>query len=133
MIREIRRPDRDTEYHYFNNNYIYHSTLLFYHIIQTIIILVLFYNLKKINFSFLFSGINLFFYCYISIILFIQIFLIVNFIHFKEREVHFTFIITFIVFKVLELFFLFFISQYVYSKYIYYIYISICISLFIQS
>ena len=125
--------DRDRVYD-FNDNYVYHSSLLFYHIIQTIFTLVLYYNLKKnINFSFLFSGINLFFYCFISITLFIQIFLIVNFIHFFETKVHFTFILTFIVFKGLELFFLFFISQYVYSKYIYYIYISICISLFILS
>ena len=62
-----RENERDREYD-FNDNYVYHSSLLFYHIIQTIFTLVLYYNLNKnINFSFLFSGINLFFYCFISI------------------------------------------------------------------
>ena len=111
----------------------YHMKITFFFNLQTVLTLVLYHNLNKYNFSFLFSGIPLFFYWLISIILFLEISFIINYIHFKENDVKLSFFATFIVFKTLELFFLFFISQYINSKYIYYIYISIAISLIIHS
>ena len=114
-----------------SNKYYVRITALF--TFQTIIILSLFCGLKKINFSFLFSGIPLIFYSIISIILFFEISFVINYIHFKENNVRSSFYSAFLTFKVLELFFLIFLSQYIYNKYIYYIYISNALSLVILS
>ena len=113
----------------------FYIIITFFFILQTMLTLISFYFLNKINFSFLFSGISLFFYYLISIILFLDICFIINYIHFKENTVQASFFVTFIAFKILELFFLFFISQYIgiESKYIFYIYITLAISLLIQS
>ena len=111
----------------------YHMKITFFFNLQTVLTLVLYHNLNKYNFSFLFSGIPLFFYWLISISLFLEICFIINYIHFKEENVHGSFIVTFLAFKTLELFFLFFISQYINTKFIFYIYISIAITLNIHS
>jgi hypothetical protein len=118
---------------FLQSTFFFHLKITFFFILQTVLTLVLYYCLNKINFSFLFSGFPLFFYWLISIILFFEIYFIINYIHFKENDVKLSFFIQVIVFKTLELFFLFFISQYINSKYIYYIYISIAISLIIHS
>ena len=125
--------DQGERVSFFDGTLFYHLKITIFFNLQTVLILVLYYNLNKTNFSFLFSGIPLFFYWLISIILFLEICFIINYIHFKENDVKLSFFATFIVFKTLELFFLFFISQYINSKYIYYIYISIAISLLIHS
>ena len=120
-------------FRFFYDSVFYHIKITFFFILQTVLTLFLYFCLNKINFSFLFSGFPLFFYWLISIILFLEICFIINYIHFKVDDVKLSFLVTFIVFKTLELFFLFFISQYINSKYIYYIYISIVISLIIHS
>ena len=120
-------------FRFFYDSVFYHIKITFFLFLQTVLTLFLYFCLNKINFSFLFSGFPLFFYWLISIILFLEICFIINYIHFKVDDVKLSFLVTFIVFKTLELFFLFFISQYINSKYIYYIYISIVISLIIHS
>ena len=111
----------------------YYINITIYFNIQTLITLLLYFFLRKFNFSFLFSGVPLIFYLIISIVLFIDIYFIINYIYFKVTNVKSGFIITFFVFKILELFFLLFISQYIQSKFIYYVYISLSLSFLIHS
>ena len=101
-MREI-----EEQFNFIQGTFFYHLKITYFFIFQNMLILYFYYILNKNNFSFLFSGIPLFFYWLISIILFLEICFIINYIHFKENDVKLSFFITVIVFKTLELFFYF--------------------------